>query len=418
MFALIDCDNFFASCESAFDPKIKKKPLVVLSNNNSCVIARSNEAKKLGIPMGAPLFKFQDIVKNHKVITKAANFALYGDLSQRIFSILNDSPYDLEVYSIDEAFLFIQEPFTEKDLNILKTLRKKIYNWTSIPVSIGIGKTKTLAKLACEQAKDSSDKIIYISSEEQIEKLLKKTPIEEIWGIGRKTAKKLQAQNIFSAYSFIKEDPIKIKKILGISGVKTQLELRETPSFLKDTDSPSRKSILSSKSFEDTHSSFDFLKKELSKHINLATKKLRKMNQKASFFSIFITTSRFDQNKYFNQAAYTLPVATDYPPTLISIAEKLLETVYKPGYRYKKCGILLADFSDADTETLDFFSSPKNSAKEKKAIKAFDAINKKYHKNSIFFLAEGKSEKNSKLKKQRNSFENLLKVSSTLKRDS
>lgn len=414
MFALIDCNNFFASCEMVFNPKLKNKPVVVLSNNDGCVIARSKEAKKLNIKMADPIFLHKNLVESKLLHVFSSNFTLYGDMSKRVMQTLLTFLLPIEIYSIDEAFLKIN-----KDLDLLnlgKIIKDRIYKWTGIEVSIGIAKTKTLAKLATEIAKKNTENngIFILTDPKKIKDQLLKTDVVDIWGIGKNLQKRLYRLGVFSALDLLNTDSFLIKKKLSVNVYKTCLELQGI-SCLKLEDISQKKSILSSRSFSKKISDLTTLEKAISKFTSIAAEKLRKQKLHANFLTVFIRTSFHSQDPFYsNSYGMKLPISTSYTPDLITYSKKALKLIFKKGFLYKKAGILLNDFSSEEHIQLDFFKKS-NNKKKNALMEVVDKINHKSNKKAIFFASDGTEKKyitsgDFKSKKCTTSFDELLEV--------
>ena len=395
-YLLADCNNFFVSCERIFNPKLLRKPVVVLSSNDACVIARSNEAKALGIPMGIPAFKCKQIFQNHDVKILSANFTLYGDISSRVMQTLGELSSDIEIYSIDEAFLFIKEPI--KDNNFLDTyyteyakyILKKVNQYTGIPISIGIGSTKTLAKIANTIAKKNPHYkgAFDICAAPNIDEVLESFPIEDIWGIGSKYSKILKAYGIYNARDLKYSNESWIREKCTINGLKTVLELRGI-ACLNLYDIPKkRKTLCVSRSFGKQVTSIQEIKEALATYISTAAEKLRAQQYIAYTITVFLLSNRYCENDfYYNSTSITLPVATAYTPELIKSGFTCLESIFKIGYQYRKVGVILSNF--ASTEQLHLYYTVSNSTKKNNVIKSIDRINSKLGKNKIFFAASG-----------------------------
>lgn len=412
MFALIDCNNFYASCERVFNPKLKNKPVVVLSNNDGCVIARSKEAKLLNIQMGAPIFEYKQLVQNGVLQVFSSNFSLYGDMSMRVMKTLETFLFPMEIYSIDEAFLDINK---EVDMFLLaRNIKEKIYKWTGISVSVGIAKTKTLAKLANEIAKKQND-IFILEEKKYIEDILKKTPIEDIWGIGNKLKIKLYKIGVYTAYDLIKTDDLLIKKYLSVNVMKTALELKEIKCFKCEDIPHSKKSICTSRSFANKIDNLKGLQEAVSSFVAIAAEKLREEKMHTNFITVFIATSYHSKDPFYcNSCQITLPTPTSYTPDLITYAKNGLDKIFKDGFFYKKAGVILSDFSDETNAQQDLFSKLNNENK-RFLMKIMDDINYKANKKAIFFASEGidkryKSSSNMRSLKYTTSFNELLKV--------
>ncbi len=378
MFALIDCNNFFASCEQVFNPKLKGKPLVVLSNNDGCVVARSQEARALDIPMGAPAFQCRDTFLQHNVITLSSNFDLYRDMSQRVIATLKTFECPLEVYSVDEAFMIL--PSADPELGL--AICKRVMQWTGLPVSVGIAPTKTLAKVANKMAKKGA-RVYSIKNEEEAKATLQKFPVEDVWGIGRRLTNKLHAHAIRTAGALTQKPDIWIKRHLSVVGLRTVWELRAIPcSGLTETRDP-RKTILSSRSFGKKVTDIDSLKEAISTFLSYATRKLRSDNLQARFLTVFI------RGETFASASTTLPLPTAYTPDLVAAAHILLNTLFEEGQSYKKGGIVLADLVDENATQYDLFSKDPKEDQKRHLMQTFDHINEKYEKHTLFFGSDG-----------------------------
>ncbi|HSX12713.1 MAG TPA: Y-family DNA polymerase, partial [Rhabdochlamydiaceae bacterium] len=339
-FFLIDCNAFFVSCEKLFNPGLSQKPVVVLSNNDGCVVARSKEAKALGIPMGAPAFKYQSLFKEKEVQVFSSNFSLYSDISYRVMRVLSQFTCDMEEYSVDEAFLLLDCPHPREKAAEIK---QRVLQWTGIPVSIGIGKTKTLAKVANDLAKkeEKANGIFFLDTPESIDAALKWLPVSEIWGIGRRLEDSLHAYGIHTALAFKNAADSWLKKLFSVTVYKTALELRGIHCLSLDTVAPAKQSITCSRSFAKPVYTLDSLNEALATFTASAAEKMRAEESYASFLSVFLTTSPFIPNAYGNSAHLSLPEPTSYTPLLISYAKEALKTIYKEDYGYKKVGVIL-----------------------------------------------------------------------------
>lgn len=390
VFALVDCNSFYASCECVFAPHLWKRPVVVLSNNDGCVIARSKQAKLLGIPMGAPAFQFKEQFKKNGVYVCSSNYTLYGDISQRIMSILSHFTSDLQVYSIDEAFLALN---TSNALEVARAIKQQIYQWIGVPVSIGIGPTKTLAKAANHFAKNdpASNGIASAIDKQAQKKLLSSFPVKEVWGIGRQLAAFLKSQGIYTAEELCQCDDLWIKKHLTVVGLRTVWELRGTPCLNIEEVEPPKKSIMSSKSFGRTITVYEELCEAISSYTTYAAAKLRKQQSLTAYIHVFLMTNRFSENDSYNNGVQIfLPEPTDYTPTLIQYAKQGLENIFKEGLRYKKAGILLGGLIPRHAFHPDLFNkSFKQQEKQKSLMEVLDNIQHKYGRNVIRIAAEG-----------------------------
>jgi DNA polymerase V len=390
MFCLIDCNNFYVSCERVFDPSLKNKPCVVLSNNDGCIIARSKEAKALKIAMGDPFFLHKELIKTKKLEALSSNFVLYGDMSNRVMQTINTFDLETEIYSIDEAFLKVDFP-TEKLLSFGKEIKNRIQKWTGIPVSIGIAPTKTLAKIANEWAKKGNG-LVLLNSENLIDKTLESTPVEDIWSIGYSSAKTLRRLNIVNGKQFKQADDKLIMKHLKRPGYRTLLELRSIPCHSIERQPQRKKSILCSRSFPVALASIDLLKNAIASFASTTAEKLRKQKSAASFITVFIASNRFDKEKYYsNSSTKGFEIATDYTPELISKALEALSQIYIKDLLYKRAGVLLTSISDKKYVQQDFLSSSLSLSTDKKnrAMKVLDKINDHLGKRALFFVEEG-----------------------------
>lgn len=349
MFALVDCNNFYASCERVFRPDLNGKAVVVLSNNDGCVIARSNEAKKIGIPMGAPAFEYEKLFQKHGVHVFSANFALYGDMSNRVMNILSDYSSDIEIYSIDEAFLKFKG-FEYFDLQIYgETMRKKVSQWTGIPISIGIAPTKSLAKVANRIAKKYPEKtkgVYIIDSKEKQEKALKWLKVEDIWGIGRQHCKRLNKIGVKNAFDFIQLNNEFVRRQMSVVGLRLKQDLQGV-SVLDLAKVQIKKSIATTRSFEINYKDFEQLSERISTFAVSCAEKLRKQNCCCNSLMVFIHTNghRKDLPQYSRNIVIKLPYSTNSSIELTKFAIQALKRIYKQGYSYKKAGVIVQDFT-------------------------------------------------------------------------
>jgi len=385
MYALVDCNNFFASCERVFRPDLNGKPVVVLSNNDGCVIARSNEAKALKIPMGAPAFKFKSLFKENEVYVFSTNFVLYGDMSTRVMSILAEMAPEIEIYSIDEAFL----RFTGFDFFDLekygKEIERRVYKSTGIPVSIGFASTKALAKVATRVAKKfpKQTKGVYvIDTEEKRTKALKWLKIGDVWGIGRRYAKRLQGQKIQTAYDFINLPDSYVRAIMSVVGLrlKKDLEGMETLNLEKTT---AKKSIATTRSFEKMYTDFEDVKERVASFTVSCAEKLRKQKTHCNSIMVFVHSNGF--RKDLPQYRKNILIKTEYPThssiDLVRYAVTGLKMIFKEGYQYKKAGVIVSDLTFENEKQLSLFSSenPKHYA----LMKQIDKINQSLGQDKI-----------------------------------
>ncbi len=386
MFALLDCNNFYASCERVFRPDLANKPVVVLSNNDGCVIARSNEAKALGIPMGAPIFEYRELIEKHKVEYFSANFTLYGDFSRRVMTIVAQFCADIEVYSVDEVFIdFSKQQINEPLTTFCQNLRKTIYQWTGIPVSIGLAPTKALAKIANRIAKKYPDKtnhVYQIDTDEKRIKALKWIDVEDIWGIGRQYAKKLKKMNINKGYDFIQLPDEWIRKNLTISGLRLKHELMGI-SCLKLEEVKEKQHISIGRSFEKDLTCLTDLKERISAFAAKASEKLRKQQSVCRNLLIYIHSNFYKKNEqpFYRQSFVRLPIHTSSSIEIVKYASLALEKVYVEPQPIKKAGIILGDILPNRYINLSLFEEIKQ--KHDKLMKTVDSINEKYGEHSV-----------------------------------
>ena len=397
MIVLADCNNFYASCERVFNPKLKNKPVIVLSNNDGCVIARSNESKALGIKMGEPAFKIKDIIEKNKVYVFSTNFALYGDMSSRVMSILRDEVPSIEIYSIDEAFMDLSSISNYSD--ITSKIKIKVSKSTGIPVSFGVAKTKTLAKIANHIAKKHTDSNVFIMHE--TEKILKHFPLSEIWGIGKSHSKMLNQYGVKTALDFINLDEKWVQKNMAITGLKILRELKGEQCFLVNEQPQRKKSICTSRTFPKDTDNLNFIEESISNYATRCAEKLRKQKSCARYVSVFLNTNRFkNPGNYYNDfKSMTFDVSTNDTMEIIEKSKKILNDIYKEGINYKKAGVILGDIVPENKVQLNLFSSSKKYIKMKSLFDSVDIINQKMGRDTVKFLSQGIS-KRQKLKQE------------------
>ncbi len=388
--ALVDCNSFYVSCERLFNPKIQKKAVVVLSNNDGCVISRSREAKDLGIKMGEPYFKVKELVKKNKVEVYSSNYALYGDISRRVMKVLKTFSPKVEIYSIDEAFIdlsFIDEKGVE---DYGREIRSRVLKWTGIPTSVGIGSTKTLSKVANHIAKKEKAGVIYLNI--NIDERLKKFPIEDVWGVGKQLSKFYHKNNISNAYDLKNVSNTWVKKGTNVLGAKTAMELRGIPCIDLQIDQEKRKNCCVSRSFGRKVKDLNELEESVITHCLNAAEKIRADDQIAKTITVFIRTSPFDKNRryYSNSKTIDLAIPTSNSIELIKNAVKALTDIYKYGYAYQKAGIILSGLKDANQNDQNLLT-PLLENKSKKLMKAIDYTNTKYGRYAISIAQAGLS---------------------------
>jgi len=384
MFALVDCNNFYASCERAFNPSLIGRPVVVLSNNDGCVIARSNEAKEVSISMGAPAYQYQYTFEQRGVAVFSANFSLYGDMSHRVMNILSGYSDEQEIYSIDECFLNLAG--INEDLHDYGVkMRKHVLKWTGIPTSVGIAETKTLAKLANRIAKNFPERTqgsYVIDTDEKRIKALKWLPIEDVWGVGRRNAKKLKAIGVNTAYDFSQLDRGWVLRKMTIVGARLLDELNGIACHEMEPVE-SKQSIATTRTFEREYRLFEEVSERITTFTVISAEKLRKQQTRCNSIIVFIETSRFREpdEKYSNSIVVKLPFATSSTMEIVKGAIEGLKKIYKPEYQYKRAGVVLMDFVREENVQRSFFfnSNPKHAS----LMSAVDDLNSKFGSQKI-----------------------------------
>jgi len=393
IFALVDCNSFYVSCERIFQPQLENKPVGVLSNNDGMVVALSSEMKKLGIKRGDPAFKIGNFLKKHDGVLLSSNYTLYGNISARIMQALQQFSPDLEIYSIDEAFLRFTD-LPEQDLDLLgKKIRATIQTWIGVPVSVGFGSTKTLAKIANRVAKkfSSTEGVYNLCDHPNLPKVLKWLEVDNIWGVGRKYAKMLHSNGIHNAWQLANTDYPWVKKQMTVVGLRTTMELNGISCIDIEMDIAPRQEIVSSKSFGKPVSDYQEISEALSAYCVRAVEKLRSQNLVASQIMVFLTTNRFKKElpQYANYALTRLPVPSAYTPDFLIAARSVLKQVYREGYEYKKVGVMLADLMHESQAPLDFFAPTYLDDKRKDIMDCIDKINKEMGRDVLTYAGVG-----------------------------
>ena len=390
MFALVDCNNFYASCQRVFEPHLRNQPVVVLSNNDGCVIARSEEAKALGIPMGAPAFEFKKVFEEKGIFVYSSNYALYGDMSNRVMNLLSNYSPELEIYSIDEAFLKF-EGFDYFDLNTMGlAMQKKITKGTGIPISVGFGPTKTLAKMANRIAKKFASRtqnVYLIDTDEKRIKALKWTKIEDVWGIGRKHTKRLQAKNIKTAYQFTQLPDAWVRSEMSVVGLRLKHELEGK--IRLDLEMPAdRKSISTTRSFEKRYTSIDEISERISTFTISCAEKLRRQDSHCTLITVFLQTNflRKDLPQYSRSITITADFPTNSTIELNRAAQKGLTEIFKEGHYYKKAGVILSGITPNNQIQLNLFNH--SNPKHQPLMQVVDKMNAFYGENKIRFATQ------------------------------
>ena len=362
MFLLVDCNNFFVSCERAFQPQLEGRPVVVLSNNDGCVVARSNESKAMGIKMGTPFFKVRALVDSGALEVRSSNYTLYGDLSSRVMSILRDFAPKLEVYSIDEAFLVMDGIPLERLKAIAGEIIRRVRRWVGIPVSVGIAPTRTLAKVANHFAKryPGYRGVCVIDTDEKREKALALTPIDDVWGIGWRNAPKLERVGVHTAADFTARPQEWVRTLMGVIGVRTWMELRGTP-VIGEEERERRQTICTSRSFADMIADPEELSLRVSDFAAICARKLRDEGSVAGTIGVFLMSNRFrdDLEQYFPQDLEHFDIPTSNTPEIVAASLKIMKRIYREGIRYKKAGVIVMDIQDARFVQPDLFDAKK-----------------------------------------------------------
>jgi DNA polymerase V len=370
--ALVDCNNFYASCERVFNPKLRDKPVVVLSNNDGCAIARSKEAKALGITMGQPFFEWQQLVRPHDIRVLSANFALYGDLSWRVMETLKEFSPEIEIYSIDEAFLSLNR--MKVDLaEYGHRIKQRVYQCTGIPVSVGISRTRTLAKVANHLAKDRNLGSLCLLDEGATDRWLADIPTEKLWGIGRKKSAWLAAQGVLNALQLKNAPDEWVRRHLSVMTLRTVYELRGIACEALVENAPAKKSVATTRSFAGEVTDRAELAMLVASFVARAAEKMRSKGSAARVIQVFVQSSPFKPDYYSNSAVGEVPDGEGYTPRLMALTRRLLKRIYRPGVAYKRAGVILTDFVRANGGAADLF---KERGREEKEARLMDVVDR------------------------------------------
>lgn len=385
MFALVDCNSFYASCERLFRPDLRDKPVVVLSNNDGCVIARSVEAKALGIPMGAVAYQYKELFEANNVHVFSCNFALYGDLSNRVMNIISTYSPDVEVYSIDESFLKFNGFDRYNLYDYCLEMKAKVNKWVGIPVCVGVAPTKALSKIANKIAKNYQERtkgVYVIDSDEKRIKALKWTKIEDVWGIGYRISQRLKAKNINNAYEFTLLPSEWVRKEFSIVGLRLQRELQGIPTLDLD-EIKTKKAIATTRSFKNNISDFDELKERISTYAVIGAEKLREQKTSANLILVFIQTNRHrkELKQTYRQLVVKLPYPTNSSITISKYAKLALKNIYEKGYEYKKGGVIVMGLVPETDRQLNIFCE--ENPKHVNLMKSIDQLNSKIGEKKI-----------------------------------
>lgn len=393
MFALVDVNSFYASCEMVFRPDLRGRPVVVLSNNDGCVIARNHEAKLLEIPMGAPYFKMKSQFERHQVAVFSSNYALYGDMSQRVMTLLEELSPAVYQYSIDEAFVNLSGIHRTEELEAFgRHVRSTLLQCTGLTVGVGIGPTKTLAKLANYAAKrwPKFEGVVDLSLQARQRKLLAKVAVGEIWGVGRRMAKKLNDMGITTALELAEMPASLIKKHFSVVMERTVRELRGESCLELEEYMPTKQQIISSRSFSQKVSEYGPMREAICSHAVRAAERLRAQHQYCRYVSVFLKTSPFAGNDvyYGNDAGTEIHIPTQDSRDIVAAAVKCLETIWREGHRYQKCGVMLGDFFSRGVAQLGLFDDYRPRANSEQLMEVLDFVNRR-EKGRLWFAGQG-----------------------------
>jgi len=392
--ALVDCNNFYCSCERVFNPKLENRPVVVLSNNDGCVVARSNEAKALGIKMGEPAFKLRDFRDKYNLAILSSNYTLYGDMSQRVMQCLAEYTPELEIYSIDEAFLDFTG-FTHKDLTAYsRKIKQKVQQYTGIPISIGIATTKTLAKEANRIAKKSNKAkgVLDLVDSPYLNLALQRTEVRDVWGVGSSYTKLLENNNIYNALELKKADQKWIRKERGVVGLRTVLELNGISCIPLSEMPNSKKSTAVTRSFGQPVETLAELQEALSAYAYRAGEKLRQSQLEAASMTVFFRTGSYDKEQPLRSWGTTVNFlsSTNDSRELVNNARKAAENLFEPGYKIKKAGVILLGLTPEGEKQLSLFEKSKeDKARSQELMQLMDKINHRYGRETIQLASSG-----------------------------
>lgn len=398
MFALVDVNNFYASCEQLWEPKLRNRPVVVLSNNDGCVVARSKEAKAIGVPMGAPWFKLRDLAQQHRIIALSSNYELYASMSNRVVDVLRDFTPELEVYSIDESFLSLEgmSGISQGDLVAYgQQVRQRIAQWVGLPVCVGIGPTKTLAKFANHLAKKNAvfEGVCDLHAMTRPERLewMYGVEVGEVWGVGRRIAKRLEAMHIGTVLDLRNASPKEIRAQFGVVMERTCNELRGISCLELDDVAPSKQQIMSSRSFGTPVETIAELREAVASYIARAAEKLRQQGSASAAVYVFVQTNRFKTDEPQYSCGMTVPMVdpTDDTMLLTRAAFQGLAAIYRQGFRYKKAGVMLTFLSDKAGRQETLFDDPASRAKSTRLMAVMDAVNREFGRDALRSGASG-----------------------------
>lgn len=392
LFFLVDCNNFYVSCERVFRPETRRRPVVVLSNNDGNVVALSNEVKEMGLPFGAPFFKVKELLRRRHVAVFSSNYSLYGDMSRRVMDCLGRFSPEMEIYSIDEAFLSMRE-MSGDPVEYGRLVRDLVNQWTGIPVSIGIAPTKTLAKLASRIGKrdPACQGVFGLTDSAGMDRTLAATDAGDVWGVGRQYRDLLRRNGITTAAQLRDASDRWVRRNMTIVGLRTVWELRGVPCIPLDELPAPKKGIVSSRSFGRPVERLDELREAVAAYMSRAAEKLRAQKSAAGSVTVFLSTNRFRENdpQYSNGISCDLPVPSSYTPHLIRIAVGLLDRIYRQGYSYKKAGVMLCEILPEEDAQPDLFSGLHDTDRTRRLMQAVDRVNREMGRHTLSFAAEG-----------------------------
>jgi DNA polymerase V len=388
--ACVDCNNFYVSCERVFNPKLARAPVVVLSNNDGCVISRSEEAKALGVPMGAPFFSVRSLCEAQGIAVFSSNYALYGDMSRRVMETLERFTPEIDLYSIDEAFLDLSQLTDDALVETGREMRATVLRWTGVPVSVGVAPTKTLAKLGATIAKRSpkSRGVVNLTNARHAEYALARTPVRDVWNIGRHLAKRLTTAGIDTALQLRDADERALSRRMSVGVGRTIFELRGVSCLPLAVCKPTRKSVVCSRSFGRSVETRAELCESVAFYVSRAAEKLRRDKLAATVLVVFVSTGRFGEDQYSNSAVLSLPVPTNFTPELIRYARRGVGRIYREGLRYKKAGVMLFGLARASNSQGGLFDKV-DRGRADRLMQMLDQVNARMGAETLRYAAAG-----------------------------
>lgn len=405
-YAMVDCNNFYVSCERVFAPALEGRPVVVLSNNDGCVIARSNEAKALGIGMGEPAFKRETFFRNHGVTVFSSNYALYGDMSSRVQRVLTRFSPEIEHYSIDESFLIMRSRDPQRLMEQAAEIRRTVHRWTGIPVCVGLARTKTLAKVANRIAKkrEGTNGVWLMDGGAQVRDELAGVAVEDVWGIGRRSARKLRACGVRSALDLTRRTRDWVREKLTVCGLRTMMELQGIPCHPFEEQPPAVRSVTCSRSFGTRITRLEALEEALCAYVQRAAEKLRARDLQAGAVQVFLSTNRFAEDPQYNgSGCLPLDRPTSHTPCLHRKALSILRDIYREGYKYQKVGVLMLDLTERGQRQLTFddYRNARDESRRDSLMKTLDSVNARFGRDSLRFGGAGLGRKEWHMRQRR-----------------